>query len=165
MLTLSIADNLVLDQLDSPQYKSWSGRKLKAIQENGKKRIAEYDIRAQGEDEPLSALSGGNQQKVVMARELSRELKVLICAQPTRGLDVGSIEFMHRQIVAIRDEGVAVVIVSSELDEVIDQATHLLSGLSLYDGMIQDVVAPTTSREDFGLLMAGSRPAVTGATL
>ena len=162
VLTLSIADNLVLDQLDSPQYKSWSGRKLKAIQENGKKRIAEYDIRAQGEDEPLSALSGGNQQKVVMARELSRELKVLICAQPTRGLDVGSIEFMHRQIVAIRDEGVAVVIVSSELDEVIALGDRVAV---LYDGMIQDVVAPTTSREDFGLLMAGSRPAVTGATL
>jgi ABC-type uncharacterized transport system ATPase subunit len=157
VLSLSIADNLVLDQLDSPLYKSWSGRKLKAIQENGKKRITEYDVRAQSEEEPLSALSGGNQQKVVMARELSRDLKVLICSQPTRGLDVGSIEFMHRQIVAIRDEGVAVVIVSSELDEVIALGDRVAV---LYDGVIQDIVAPTTSREDFGLLMAGSRPAV-----
>ena len=82
VLSLSIADNLVLDQLDSPQYKSWSGRKLKAIEENGIRRIAEYDIRAQDETEPLSALSGGNQQKVVMARELSRDLKVLICPSP-----------------------------------------------------------------------------------
>jgi ABC-type uncharacterized transport system ATPase subunit len=162
VLSLSIADNLVLDQLDSPLYKSWSGRKLKAIQENGQKRIAEYDVRAQNEVEPLSSLSGGNQQKVVMARELSRELKVLICAQPTRGLDVGSIEFMHRQIVAIRDEGVAVVIVSSELDEVIALGDRVAV---LYDGTIQDIVAPTTSREDFGLLMAGSRPAVAGAAL
>jgi simple sugar transport system ATP-binding protein len=95
-----------------------------------------------------------------MARELSRELKVLICSQPTRGLDVGSIEFMHRQIVAIRDMGVAVIIVSSELDEVIALGDRVAV---LYDGMIQDIVAPTTSREDFGLLMAGSRPAATGA--
>jgi simple sugar transport system ATP-binding protein len=155
VLSLSIADNLVLDQLGSSEYKAWWGRKLKAIQENGTRRIAEYDIRAQSEAEPLSALSGGNQQKVVMARELSRELKVLICAQPTRGLDVGSIEFMHRQIVAIRDEGVAVVIISSELDEVIALGDRVAV---LYDGMIQDIVAPTTSREDFGLMMAGSRP-------
>jgi ABC-type uncharacterized transport system ATPase subunit len=156
VLSLSIADNLVLDQLGSPEYKAWWGRKLKAIEENGKARITEYDIRAQDETEPLSALSGGNQQKVVMARELSRELKVLICAQPTRGLDVGSIEFMHRQIVAIRDEGVAVVIVSSELDEVVALGDRVAV---LFDGMIQDIVAPTTSREDLGLLMAGSRPA------
>jgi simple sugar transport system ATP-binding protein len=163
ILSLSIADNLVLDQLSSPQYKAWWGRKLKAIEENGTRRITEYDIRAQSEAEPLSALSGGNQQKVVMARELSRELKVLICAQPTRGLDVGSIEFMHRQIVAIRDEGVAVVIISSELDEVIALGDRVAV---LYDGMIQDIVPPTTSREDLGLLMAGSRPtASTGAVL
>jgi simple sugar transport system ATP-binding protein len=155
VLSMSISDNLVLDQLGSPLYKAWWGRKLKAIKENGTRRIAEYDIRAQGEDEPLSALSGGNQQKVVMARELSRELKVLICSQPTRGLDVGSIEFMHRQIVAIRDAGVAVVIVSSELDEVIALGDRVAV---LYDGVIQDIVAPTTSREDLGLLMAGARP-------
>ncbi len=157
VLSLSIADNLVLDQLNSAQYKSFWGRKLKAIQENGARRIAEYDIRAQDESEPLSSLSGGNQQKVVMARELSRELKVLICAQPTRGLDVGSIEFMHRQIVAIRDEGVAVVIISSELDEVIALGDRVAV---LYDGQIQDIVSPTTSREEFGLLMAGARPTV-----
>jgi general nucleoside transport system ATP-binding protein len=156
VLSMSVADNLVLDQLASPQYKAWWGRKLKAIEENGTRRIAEYDIRTQNESEPLSALSGGNQQKVVMARELSRELKVLICSQPTRGLDVGSIEFMHRQIVAIRDAGVAVVIISSELDEVIALGDRVAV---LYDGQIQDIVPPTTSREDLGLLMAGSRPA------
>jgi simple sugar transport system ATP-binding protein len=160
VLSMSIADNLVLDQLSSPQYKSWSGRKLKAIEENGTRRIAEYDIRAQDEAEPLSSLSGGNQQKVVMARELSRELKVLICAQPTRGLDVGSIEFMHRQIVAIRDEGVAVVIISSELDEVIALGDRVAV---LYDGSIQDIVPPTTSRADLGLLMAGARPSVSAS--
>ena len=162
VLSLSVADNLVLDQLGSPRYKAWWGRKLKAIEENGTRRIAEYDIRAQDEAEPLSSLSGGNQQKVVMARELSRELKVLICAQPTRGLDVGSIEFMHRQIVAIRDEGVAVVIISSELDEVIALGDRVAV---LYDGRIQDIVPPTTSRENLGLLMAGSRPAASAGAL
>ncbi len=85
VLSMSIADNLVLDQLSSPKYKSFWGRKLKAIEENGARRIAEYDIRAQSEAEPLSSLSGGNQQKVVMARELSRELKVLICAPTDAG--------------------------------------------------------------------------------
>ena len=90
-----------------------------------------------------------------MARELSRDLKVLICAQPTRGLDVGSIEFMHRQIVANRDAGVAVIIVSSELDEVLALGDRIAV---MYDGSIQAIVPPTTSREDLGLLMAGSRP-------
>ncbi len=88
-----------------------------------------------------------------MARELSRELKILICSQPTRGLDVGSIEFMHRQIVDIRDTGVAVIIVSSELDEVVALGDRVAV---LYDGEIQAIVAPTTSREEFGLLMAGA---------
>jgi simple sugar transport system ATP-binding protein len=88
-----------------------------------------------------------------MARELSRQLKVLICSQPTRGLDVGSIEFMHREIVDIRDSGVAVIIVSSELDEVVALGDRIAV---LYDGEIQDIVAPTTSREKLGLLMAGA---------
>jgi simple sugar transport system ATP-binding protein len=88
-----------------------------------------------------------------MARELSRELKILICSQPTRGLDVGSIEFMHRQIVAIRDSGVAVIIVSSELDEVVALGDRIAV---LFDGEIQDIVPPSTSREDLGLLMAGA---------
>ena len=131
VLSLSVADNLVLDQLGSSAVQGVVGSQTQGDRGERHARIAEYDIRAQDEAEPLSALSGGNQQKVVMARELSRELKVLICAQPTRGLDVGSIEFMHRQIVAIRDQGVAVVIVSSELDEVIALGDRVAV---LYDG-------------------------------
>ena len=151
--SLSISDNLVLDQLDDPRFRRRFGRDLKAIKANGAKLRESFDIRAQSEEEPVGALSGGNQQKVVMARELSRELKVLICSQPTRGLDVGSIEFMHRQIVDIRDSGVAVIIVSSELDEVVALGDRIAV---LYDGEIQAIVPPSTSREELGLLMAGA---------
>ena len=151
--SLSISDNLVLDQLDDPRFRRRFGRDLKAIKVNGAQKRESFDIRAQSEESPVGALSGGNQQKVVMARELSRQLKVLICSQPTRGLDVGSIEFMHRQIVDIRDSGVAVIIVSSELDEVVALGDRIAV---LYDGEIQDIVAPTTSREKLGLLMAGA---------
>jgi simple sugar transport system ATP-binding protein len=151
--SLSISDNLVLDQLDDPRFRRRFGRNLKAIKNNGAQKREAFDIRAQSEETPVGALSGGNQQKVVMARELSRELKILICSQPTRGLDVGSIEFMHRQIVNIRDSGVAVIIVSSELDEVVALGDRIAV---LYDGEIQDIVPPTTSRERLGLLMAGA---------
>ena len=150
---LSLSDNLVLDQLDDPRFRNRFGRNLKAINAHGAQMRESFDIRAQSEESPVGALSGGNQQKVVMARELSRELKVLICSQPTRGLDVGSIEFMHRQIVDIRDSGVAVVIVSSELDEVFALGDRIAV---LYDGEIQAIVPPTTSREELGLLMAGA---------
>jgi simple sugar transport system ATP-binding protein len=151
--SLSISDNLVLDQLDDPRFRRRFGRNLKAIKTNGAQKRESFDIRAQSEETPVGALSGGNQQKVVMARELSRELKILICSQPTRGLDVGSIEFMHRQIVNIRDSGVAVIIVSSELDEVVALGDRIAV---LYDGEIQAIVPPTTSREQLGLLMAGA---------
>jgi simple sugar transport system ATP-binding protein len=157
VLTMSIADNLVLDQLHDRRFVGRWGRRLKAIAANGSARREEYDVRAANEQELVGNLSGGNQQKVVMARELSRDLKVLICAQPTRGLDVGSIEFMHKQIIANRDKGVAVIIVSSELDEVIALGDRVAV---MYDGMIQDIVPPTTSREEFGLLMAGARSEV-----
>ena len=83
-----------------------------------KERITEYDIRTQGPDTEAGTLSGGNQQKVVIAREMSRELKLLVAAQPTRGVDVGSIEFIHKRIIETRDAGVPVLVVSTELDEV-----------------------------------------------
>ncbi len=154
ILSLSIADNLVLDQLDDPRFRRRFGRNLKAIRRNGADLREMFDIRSPNETVAVGSLSGGNQQKVVMARELSRGLKTLVCSQPTRGLDVGSIEFMHQQIVAIRDAGVAVVIVSSELDEVVALGDRVAV---LYAGQIQSIVPPTTSREELGLLMAGSR--------
>src|SRR5690606_38552264 len=108
--------------------------------------------RAQTVDDPVQSLSGGNQQKLVLARELSRPLAVLIASQPTRGVDVGAIEFLHQRLVAERDQGTAVIIVSSELDEVIALADRIAV---MYRGRIVGVVEPDTSREVLGLMMAG----------
>jgi simple sugar transport system ATP-binding protein len=101
----------------------------------------------------MSTLSGGNQQKAIVAREFSRKSKLLIAAQPTRGLDVGSIEFIHKQIVAMRDEGVAVLLVSTELDEIFSLSDRIAV---MYAGQIIDTVPiEAATRESIGLLMAG----------
>jgi simple sugar transport system ATP-binding protein len=108
----------------------------------------------------VGRLSGGNQQKVVLARELSRDLRLLVAAQPTRGLDVGSIEFVHTRIVAARDSGIPVVVVSTELDEVVALADRIAV---MYRGGIVGIVPGTTSREILGLMMAGEVPAEVAA--
>jgi len=119
-----------------------------------KKLIQEFDIRATSPTQPVASLSGGNQQKVVVARELGRNPKVLIASQPTRGLDVGSIEFIHRQIVQQRDAGLAVLLVSSELDEVLSLADRVAV---MYRGRIVAVLeGGAIERERIGLLMAGA---------
>jgi simple sugar transport system ATP-binding protein len=100
-------------------------------------------------------LSGGNQQKVVLARELSRGLRLFVAAQPTRGLDVGSIEFVHTRIVATRDEGLPVIVVSTELDEVVALADRIAV---MYRGAIVGIVPGTTPRDLLGLMMAGEVP-------
>jgi simple sugar transport system ATP-binding protein len=100
----------------------------------------------------VATLSGGNQQKVVVARELSRPVTLLVAAQPTRGLDVGSIEYVHRRIIDERDRGAAVLLVSSELDEVLALGDRIAV---MYRGRIVGIVPPSTSREQIGLLMAG----------
>ena len=114
--------------------------------------VKEYDVRAPGITTLASMLSGGNQQKVVVAREMSRKLRVLIASQPTRGVDVGSIEFIHKRIIEERDRGTAVIIVSTELDEVFSLADRIAV---MYDGRIVDTVSPDIEREEIGLLMAG----------
>src|SRR5690606_8991569 len=128
--------------------------KLKDISRNAKERIEEFDIRTSGEDQFVKALSGGNQQKVVLARELSRPLSLLIANQPTRGVDVGAIEFLHKRIIEERDRGTAVLIVSTELDEVESLADRIAV---MYRGGIVGVVPPDTPREVLGLMMAGIR--------
>jgi ABC-type uncharacterized transport system ATPase subunit len=100
----------------------------------------------------VSSLSGGNQQKVVLARELGRPVKLVVASQPTRGLDVGSIEYVHKRIVAERDQGTAVLIVSSELDEVLALGDRIAV---MYRGRIMGVVDPSVGRERIGLMMAG----------
>ena len=103
----------------------------------------------------MKKLSGGNQQKVVVARELSRDLKLFVAAQPTRGVDVGSIEFIHERIIQTRDSGIPVVIISTELDEVFSLADRIAV---MYRGKIVGIVPPTTSREHIGQMMAGIMP-------
>ena len=115
--------------------------------------MEEFDIRTQGIELPVSSLSGGNQQKVVLARELSRPLKLLVASQPTRGVDVGSIEYIHKRIVEERDEGSAVLIVSSELDEILALSDRILV---MYRGRIVAETTPAeTTPAELGLYMAG----------
>jgi simple sugar transport system ATP-binding protein len=151
--SFSVAENLVLDLFDTAEFASGPALKLGEIARNARDRVAEFDVRTSSIDAAASTLSGGNQQKVVLAREMSRPLRLLIVAQPTRGLDVGSMEFVHRRIVHERDRGAAVVLISTELDEVLGLADRI--GV-MYRGSIVGEVDPTVPAERIGLLMAGS---------
>jgi simple sugar transport system ATP-binding protein len=144
---------MVLDTYDQPPYAKGINLNLSAIASNAAERVQEFDVRTTSADTPVGTLSGGNQQKVILARELGREHKVLVASQPTRGLDVGSIEFVHKRIVAARDSGVAVLIVSSELDEIYALADRIAV---MYEGRITGFRPPTVPVEELGLLMAGA---------
>jgi simple sugar transport system ATP-binding protein len=149
----SVAENLVLDVYDRPPFASGIALDLDAIRVNAVSRVDEFDIRTTSVERPAGTLSGGNQQKVILARELSRDVRLLLASQPTRGLDVGSIEFVHRRIVEERDRGVAVLIVSSELDEIYALADRIAV---MYEGKIVAFRPPTVPVEELGLLMAGA---------
>ena len=149
----TIAENLALDVYDRPPYSSGPSLRLDAFREGAARQIAEFDVRTQSAEVPVRTLSGGNQQKVILARELSRGLSVLVASQPTRGLDIGSVEFVHKRIVETRDKGAAVLIVSSELDEIFALADRIAV---MYDGEIVGERPPTATREEIGLLMAGA---------
>jgi simple sugar transport system ATP-binding protein len=151
----TVADNLVLDVYDRPPYASGIALKLDAVKEAAARLVDEYDVRTSSVLTPAGTLSGGNQQKVVVARELSRTNKLLLASQPTRGLDVGSIEFVHREIVKQRDRGVAVVIVSSELDEIYALSDRIAV---MYEGRIVGFSSPDIAEHQLGLLMAGAGP-------
>jgi simple sugar transport system ATP-binding protein len=150
--TFSVAENLILNHYAEPPYARGIAMDLTKVRQNAAHRIAEFDIRTQSIEATVSSLSGGNQQKVVLARELSRPLALLVASQPTRGLDVGAIEFIHKRLVEERDRGTAVVIVSTELDEVVALADRIAV---MYRGRIIGIVPPDTSREVLGLMMAG----------
>ena len=151
--TFSVRENLVLDLYSEDAFARGPALRLDAIAENAQARIAEFDIRCGSAETPVSALSGGNQQKVVVAREFSRPLKLLIASQPTRGVDVGSIEFIHKRIIEERDRGTAVVIVSTELDEIYALSDRIAV---MYDGRVVGTVGPDVPREEVGLMMAGA---------
>ena len=151
----TIAENLMLNRSHGGEFVRYGTLQLEHLDSFAKQKVAEYDVRAPGVGALAGQLSGGNQQKVVVARELSRELRLLVAAQPTRGVDVGSIEFIHKQIVAGRDAGVAVLVVSTELDEVVSLADRIMV---LYRGRVVGVVPADTPREVLGLMMTGERP-------
>jgi simple sugar transport system ATP-binding protein len=151
----TVAENLILDTYDKAPFASYGTLNTTEIMKNAQHRVQEFDVRPPDATIPAGTLSGGNQQKVVLARELSRPLKLLIVAQPTRGLDVGSMEFVHRRIVRERDQGAAVVLVSTELDEVLGLADRIAV---MYRGRIAGEVGAGASAEEIGLLMAGGHP-------
>jgi simple sugar transport system ATP-binding protein len=150
--SFSLAENLILDVYDQKPNSNKGALNLGVISRNADKLLEEFDVRPRDAGAPASTLSGGNQQKVVLARELSRPLKLLIVSQPTRGLDVGSMEFVHRRIVEERDQGTAVILVSTELDEVLALADRIAV---MYRGRIAGEVEAGTPAERIGVLMAG----------
>ncbi len=148
----TIAENLMLDGSFGRPFAKGVQIDFAKRDEIAAKLIKDFDIRTPSADTLAKQLSGGNQQKVVVAREMSRDLRVLIASQPTRGVDVGSIEFIHEQIVAARDAGKTVVIISTELDEVLALADRIAV---MYRGRIVGIVDAKTSREKLGKMMAG----------
>jgi general nucleoside transport system ATP-binding protein len=158
----TIAENLMLDRADKePFVRRWN-LQLDYLNTFAAEKVKEFDVRAQGIDTKVGRLSGGNQQKVVLARELSRDLRLFVAAQPTRGLDVGSIEFVHERIVATRDAGTPVIVISTELDEVAALADRIMV---MYRGRIVGIVPGDTPRAELGLMMAGEAPAREGAAV
>jgi ABC-type uncharacterized transport system ATPase subunit len=149
----SIADNLILNRFNQPPFASSFVRHLGAVEENATELVRKFDVRTPSAQNPASSLSGGNKQKVIVARELSQGLKVIVAAQPTRGVDVGSIEFIHQQLVDARDAGAAVLLVSAELDEVLSLADRVavLSGGKI----VATLDAAGADRNYIGRLMAG----------
>ena len=150
--TFTIAENLVLNRFDTAPFAGGGSLNLKAINDNAVTLRDEFDIRTPDVQNLGSSLSGGNAQKVVLARELSRELALLVASQPTRGVDVGAIEFLHKRIVDERDKGTAVLLVSTELEEVEALADRVLV---MYRGKIVGIVGPDTPRDVMGMMMAG----------
>ena len=147
-----VYDNIVLDTYNQPPFASGPALNLGEIRATAERRVEEFDIRTQSISAPVGTLSGGNQQKVILAREVGRDVRLLLASQPTRGLDVGSIEFVHRRIIEERDKGVAVVLVSSELDEIYALSDRIAI---MYEGRFTGFRAPDVPVEELGLLMAG----------
>jgi len=156
VLGFPISENLVLNTYYQPPYARGVSLRSDVVLRESKRLIQEFDIRTPGPMVTAGSLSGGNQQKVIIARELSRPLHLLIASQPTRGLDVGSIEYIHTQILVRRDSGVAVLLVSTELDEVLELSDRIAV---MFRGKIVAIVpSENATKEYIGLLMAGVSP-------
>ena len=154
VLDFTLAENIALkDYCEEPDSK-WGWLFPKRLLARAKKLLTEFDVRGGGAKTLAASLSGGNQQKVVVAREVSRDPRILVAAQPTRGLDVGAIEFVHRRLVAERDEGRAILLVSFELDEILSLSDRILV---VYEGRVVGEYSPDVSEEELGIAMTGGR--------
>jgi len=154
VLEYSIAENIALHDYRSEPASRYGWLFPRRLIERARSLIKAFDVRGGSPSTRAGALSGGNQQKVVLAREIERDPKVLIAAQPTRGLDVGAIEFVHRRLIEERDEGRAILLVSLELEEVLSLSDRILV---LYEGEIAGEFPPTASEEELGIAMTGGR--------
>ncbi len=159
VLDYTLQENLVLQTYYTKEFQNRGFLKFDAIRQYAKKLIEQFDIRsAQGEDSMVRGMSGGNQQKVIIARELDRNPEIVIAVQPVRGLDVGAIEYIHKQLIAQRDSGKAVLLVSLELDEVMNVSDRILV---MYEGeIVADLNPKNTTVEELGLYMAGAKRGV-----
>jgi ABC-type uncharacterized transport system ATPase subunit len=152
VLSFSLTDNIVLNDYASEEYSNGLVRDEEAMQRRAEACCVEFDVRTPSTDVPAGTLSGGNQQKIVVAREFGRALKLLVLDQPTRGLDVGSVEFIHSETIKRRNAGTAILLVSAELDEVLELSDRIAI---MYRGEIVAVVdARSADKEEIGLLMA-----------
>jgi general nucleoside transport system ATP-binding protein len=153
VLEFTIAENIALHDYNRPPESRWGWLFPRRLVQRARELIKEFDVRGGGPQTRAAALSGGNQQKLVAAREVARDPKVLVAAQPTRGLDVGAIEYLHRRLVVERDEGRAILLVSLELDEVMSLSDRILV---MYEGQIVGEHEGAVSEEDIGLEMLGA---------
>lgn len=153
---ISIADNLIVDRYYRPPFTQRGIMRPQAINDNGQQLIRDFGILAMHANIPVISLSGGNMQKVIVAREFSSAPRLLIAAQPTRGVDIGAIEFIHQQLVDKRTQGLAILLVSADLQEVMKLADRIMV---MYDGEIVAILpnTPDLTEEHLGLYMLGAQ--------
>ena len=154
VLEFSLAENLVLHDYDKEPASRFGWLRPGVLVQRASGLLRAFDVRGGGPSTRAGALSGGNQQKVVLAREIERDPSVLIAAQPTRGLDVGAIEFVHRRLIEERDEGRGILLVSLELDEILSLSDRIFV---IYEGQLVAEYAPDVSEEELGIAMTGGR--------
>ena len=155
VLDMTIAENIALQTYYKEPFSKHGFMNYNKLNEHARELMAEFDVRAASELVAGGALSGGNQQKAVIAREIDRNPDLLIVSQPTRGLDVGAIEYIRKRLVAERDKGKAVLVISFELDEILDVSDRIAV---IHDGKIQGILdAAQTNKQELGILMAGGK--------
>lgn len=153
VLEMSVAENIALQTYYKPPMSKYGFLDYNQINSHARKLMEEFDVRGAGEWVSAASLSGGNQQKAIIAREIDRNPDLLIVSQPTRGLDVGAIEYIHKRLIQARDEGKAVLVISFELDEILNVSDRIAV---IHDGQIQGIVRPeTTTKQELGILMVG----------